>query len=40
MDSAKPNRNILKTFNKHLVEFITDLVSIFPEDSNLKTMKI
>ena len=39
MKSLRTNFSILKVFNKHLLEFITDLISIFPEDSTLKTVK-
>jgi len=39
MNRAKPNSSILKAFNKHLGEFVTDLISIFPEDNTLKTIK-
>ena len=33
------NSKILKVFNKHLSEFIADLVTIFPEDNALKTFQ-
>jgi len=39
MNRIKSNSNILKAFNKHLGEFVTDLISIFPEDNTLKTIK-
>ena len=32
--------SILKAFNNHLLEFIIDLISIFPNDVTLKTIKI
>jgi len=31
--------NILKAFNNHLIAFISDLVTIFPERKNLKVTK-
>ena len=39
MKSLTKNGSILKAFNKHLLEFIIDLISIFPKDSTLKTVK-
>lgn len=39
MNRVKSNRSILKAFNKHLGEFVIDLISIFPEDNTLKTIK-
>jgi len=32
-------RNILKAFNAHLLEFITDIIQVFPENKNLKVTK-
>ena len=29
----------LKSFNNHLIEFIDDLIKIYPEDLDLKTSK-
>ena len=31
--------NILKAFNNHLIEFVEDLISIFPDDVTLKTSR-
>ena len=30
---------LLKAFNNHLIEFIEDLIKIYPEDLDLKTSK-
>ena len=39
MNRIKSNRSILSAFYKHLLEFVTDLITIFPEDATLKTFK-
>jgi hypothetical protein len=31
--------SILKAFNAHLLDFITDIISVFPENKNLKITK-
>ena len=31
--------SILKAFNNHLIEFIDDLIIIFPEDLDIRTSK-
>ena len=31
--------SILKAFNTHLVEFITDIIRVFPENKNLRVTK-
>ena len=30
--------NILKAFNNHLLEFVDDLISVFPDDIDLKSL--
>jgi len=32
--------NILKAFNNHLLEFVDDLISVFPDDIDLKAMQV
>ena len=31
--------SILKAFNAHLLDFITDIISVFPENKSLKVTK-
>ena len=33
------NHNILKAFNSHLIDFIIDIISVFPENQDLKVTK-
>lgn len=39
MINMSDKSNILKIFNDHFIEFIDDVVRIFPEDVDLLTMK-
>jgi len=32
--------SVLKAFNNHLLEFVDDIINVFPHDSELKTTRI